>query len=58
MSARRSVRFTPETLPIFERRIKNASEWLLPRPANPARRLVEKMDRALRKKAKGAKEKV
>ena len=54
-SARRSVRFTPETLPIFERRIKNASEWLFPRPANPARHLaLELMDprhKNLREKA-------
>jgi integrase len=35
-SARRTVGLTPETLAIFERRMENASEWLFPRPDNPA----------------------
>jgi len=34
-SARRTVNLTPETLPIFERRINSASKWLFPRPKNP-----------------------
>jgi integrase len=39
-AARRTVGLTPETLPIFERRMGNASEWLFPSPKFPGRHIT------------------
>ena len=55
-SARRTVGLTPETLPIIERRMKNASEWLFPRPDDPTQHIplvtLEHRHRKLRTRTK------
>ena len=53
-SARRTVGLAPETLPIFERRMKNASGWVFPRPNDASQHIrletLEARHRTLRKR--------